>query len=84
MVAAERRALAAPAGCRVPWHNPDTGHRGDVTVVRHGRDSRTGEYCREYQTKVTVGGRSEDAYGLACRQPDGSWKIVRQSGAPLG
>lgn len=28
---------------------------------------------REYQMKVTVGGRQVDAYGTACLQPDGSW-----------
>jgi len=28
---------------------------------------------REYQTTVIVGGRSVDAYGTACLQPDGSW-----------
>jgi len=25
---------------------------------------------------VIVGGQEEQAYGTACRQPDGSWKIV--------
>ncbi len=35
-----------------------------------------GRYCREYQTVVTIGGRAEQAYGTACRQPDGSWQIV--------
>lgn len=29
---------------------------------------------REYQTKVVVGGKSVDAYGDACMQPDGSWR----------
>jgi surface antigen len=28
---------------------------------------------REYQTRVTVGGREVEAYGPACLQPDGSW-----------
>ena len=32
-----------------------------------------GEYCREYQTDVEIGGRLERAYGTACLQPDGSW-----------
>ncbi len=32
--------------------------------------------CREFQTQVIVGGRSQPAYGRACYQPDGSWKIV--------
>jgi surface antigen len=44
--------------------------------VRDGTNSRTGAYCREYQTTVTVGGKSEQAYGTSCRQPDGSWQIV--------
>ncbi|MEE8203551.1 MAG: hypothetical protein V3R74_07315, partial [Alphaproteobacteria bacterium] len=33
--------------------------------------------CREYQTTVNVGGQVEQAYGTACRQPDGSWQIVQ-------
>jgi surface antigen len=34
-----------------------------------------GRYCREYQTVATVGGRRQQAYGTACRQPDGSWQM---------
>lgn len=33
-------------------------------------------YCREYTRTVTIGNRQEVAYGTACYQPDGSWKIV--------
>jgi surface antigen len=35
-----------------------------------------GAYCREFQQTVSIGGREERAYGTACRQPDGSWKVV--------
>jgi surface antigen len=35
-----------------------------------------GHYCREYQTTVVIGGRTERAYGTACRQPDGQWQKV--------
>lgn len=40
---------------------------------------RTGDgaYCREYQTVATIGGRQEQAYGIACRQPDGTWQLAR-------
>ncbi|MEQ8815186.1 MAG: glycine zipper 2TM domain-containing protein [Thalassobaculum sp.] len=38
----------------------------------------SGTYCREYTTRARVGGRTQEAYGTACRQPDGSWRIVRQ------
>jgi len=35
-----------------------------------------GQYCREYQTKVQIGGQVQEGYGTACRQPDGSWKEI--------
>lgn len=57
------------------WTNPDSGHSGTVTPTRTFQES-SGEYCREYQQQITVGGKTETAYGTACRQPDGSWKIV--------
>ncbi len=58
------------------WRNPDTGHYGDVTPVKTYR-SREGRYCREYTQTVSIGGEPQEAYGRACRQPDGSWKIVK-------
>ena len=27
------------------------------------------------KNNVTIGGKDEKAYGTACRQPDGSWKV---------
>ena len=57
------------------WRNPDSGHSGTVTPVKTYRTS-AGQYCREYQQTVNIGGRTEQAYGTACRQPDGSWKVV--------
>lgn len=58
------------------WQNPDTGHAGSMTPTNTYQTSQ-GQYCREYQQTVTVGGQTEQAYGTACRQPDGSWKVVR-------
>jgi surface antigen len=78
-LAAERAAQDSfehsPSGKTVIWNNPDTGHSGSVTPTRTYQQS-SGEYCREYQQTVTVGGKTRDAYGTACRQPDGTWKIV--------
>lgn len=34
------------------------------------------EYCREYTRTVYIGARTQEAYGTACLQPDGSWMIV--------
>lgn len=76
MARAEDRAHSAPVGETVRWNNPDSGHSGTVTPVRDGYSEKTGAYCREYQTTVTVGGEQQKAYGTACQQPDGSWKVV--------
>ena len=72
---AYNQAATAPIGQTIAWDNPDTGNYGSVTPIREGTKTATGEYCREFQQTVVSGGRQEDAYGVACRQPDGSWKI---------
>ena len=33
-------------------------------------------YCREYTKKILVDGKEEQAYGTACLQDDGSWRIM--------
>jgi surface antigen len=73
---AYEQAQAVPINRTIDWKNPDNGHYGTVTPVREGTSS-AGEYCREFQQTVTIGGRQERAYGVACQQPDGSWKIVQ-------
>jgi surface antigen len=73
--AANRALETAPSGRSVAWRNPDSGHAGTVTPVRTYQ-APGGTYCREYQTAVTIEGRQERGYGTACRQPDGTWKIV--------
>lgn len=40
--------------------------------------SATSDYCREYISRVRVGDAPAPAYGTACYQPDGSWKIGRE------
>jgi surface antigen len=71
---AQQRALeSAPTGQPVAWTNPDSGHSGTVTPTRTYQSS--GTYCREFQNNVVIGGKSEPAWGTACRQPDGSWKV---------
>lgn len=66
----------APSGQAVAWHNPDSGHSGTITPTRT-YETAPGSYCREYQQTVTVGGQQSQAYGTACRQPDGSWKVTQ-------
>jgi surface antigen len=66
-----------PTGQPSQWVNPDTGSTVIVTPTKTYQEPN-GQYCREYQTDVTVGGERQKAYGTACRQPDGSWKIMTQ------
>lgn len=66
-------ATTAPVGSTIAWN--DANASGAVSVLRDGHSS-DGLYCREFLHTVTIGGRSQQAYGTACRQPDGSWRIV--------
>lgn len=63
------------------WANPDAGRSGTVVPVRTYSDA-AGRPCREFVTTVTIGGRQERAFGTACRQPDGVWRIVAGQAAP--
>lgn len=63
------------SGRPVQWRNPQSGNYGSIQP-QSGYTANNGSYCREYTQTINVGGRSERAYGTACRQPDGSWQIV--------
>lgn len=72
-----RQALEfSPTGKSVGWNNPDSGHSGSVTPTRTYKNSDN-QYCREYTQEVIIGGERQKAYGKACRQADGNWKIVK-------
>lgn len=73
--AAQKALESAPTGKPVAWRNPDSGHAGSVTPVKTYQVAN-GNYCREYESSVTIDGKQEKAFGKACRQPDGSWQII--------
>lgn len=73
---AQRALETGQSGEEFPWRNPETGHAGMVKPSDYYQTSQ-GQYCREYTQRIMVGGRAEEAYGQACRQPDGSWKIIQ-------
>ena len=70
------------SGQQYDWRNPDNDHYGYV-VPQRAYQTSSGP-CREFTTRVYVGGRSEEAYGTACRQPDGSWRIAENAPGPRG
>jgi hypothetical protein len=75
--AAQVAATTAPIGERIIWR--DGGATGAVTATREGH-STSGRYCREFLQEVSIGNRKEQAYGTACRQPDGSWEVISVAG----
>ena len=64
-----------PSGKSTDWYNPDTGNGGWV-APEPAYKNQAGQYCREFQQQVTIAGKQQEAYGRACRKPDGSWEIV--------
>ncbi len=66
-------ATRARAGETITWN--DGPQSGSVTVLRTGT-APNGQPCREFSQAVTIGGQSETAYGIACRQQDGAWRIA--------
>lgn len=78
-LAMERTAQTAlehnRSGTAETWNNPDSGNSGTITPTRTYQTA-SGQYCREYQQTVTIDGQPQRAYGKACREPDGSWRIV--------
>jgi surface antigen len=72
---AQKALETAPAGQSMPWQNPQSGNSGSITPSTPYQQA-DGTYCREFTQTINVGGQSKNAYGTACRQSDGSWKIV--------
>ena len=60
-------------GVATSWRNPDTGYQYHVVPKRTYEVNNAP--CREYVVNATIGGKTEQIYGTACRQADGSWKV---------
>jgi surface antigen len=65
----------APDRETIVWRDSRRDAEYRVTPVRTTKTA-SGEYCREYTAKATVGGKPITRHGTACRQPDGSWKLI--------
>ena len=73
---ASQRALeTGQPGQTMPWNNPSSSAQGTITPQNYYQIA-DGSYCREYSQTISVGGTTQQGYGTACRQPDGSWKII--------
>ena len=64
---------ALDAGERRPWR----GKSGAFGYVEPGPGAETAQgYCRPYAQTIYIGGRPQRGHGLACRQPDGVWRMA--------
>lgn len=60
-------------GVETRWKNPDTGYQYRVVPTRTYEEQEGP--CREYSVEASIGGKTEQMYGTACRQADGSWQV---------
>jgi surface antigen len=65
----------ARTGVSEEWVNPDSGAGYKVTPTRT-YESDYGTPCREFIMDSKISGKSEQVYGTACRQNDGSWRMT--------
>ena len=63
-----------PSGTQTAWANPDSGNSGSYTPT--STETENGKDCRDFESEVTVGGKTEVSKGRACRGEDGTWRIV--------
>ncbi|AWU93462.1 RT0821/Lpp0805 family surface protein [Azospirillum ramasamyi] len=70
---AEERAVANNQ--TITWNNPQSGNRGTIQPVRTYQGSG-GQTCRDYNHTVVIDGQTQVARGSACRQADGSWRLM--------
>ncbi|MGD8326100.1 MAG: RT0821/Lpp0805 family surface protein [Sphingomonadales bacterium] len=65
----------SPSGSTSRWENPDSGNSGTITPQDSFQNAQ-GQECREFHQSVSADGQTETGYGTACKQADGSWKVV--------
>lgn len=77
---AQLNSLQGSLNQRVSWdglnYGSRTGYRGEFVTLREGRHLRSGLLCREYESVIIQGPRTEVTRGTACRRQNGSWSEV--------
>jgi surface antigen len=74
--AATNRVL--DTGQTTSWANAETGAKGTVSAQPTFKNSAN-EVCRDFSSSATVSdGTSGTGQGTACKQADGTWRIVKQ------
>jgi hypothetical protein len=66
--------LTNSGSAAIPPHHAPAGQW--APPVSGGPAASHARYCREFSRNAHIHGRQQEIYGLACRQPDGSWEVV--------
>jgi hypothetical protein len=67
----------APAPAYRPSYQPGAYQPAAVPAVDpYAAAQYSQAHCREYSGTISVDGTARAAYGTACLQPDGTWRIV--------
>lgn len=67
----------APAQGYVPPPPPTTYQQGgQPQPAPAAHDAFDTSYCREYSTTTVIDGAEQKSHGTACRQADGTWRIL--------
>lgn len=68
----------AVSGSEVSFGGPDSPTDIRVTPIRTYR-STSNHWCREFEERVTIGGRIEFRTAVACRDTDGTWRRTQST-----
>lgn len=60
------------------WRHPATGLNGS-TIPTRIYQIESGQLCRDYMATVRLDSIQQQAYGTACRQANGIWKIASEN-----
>jgi len=60
----------------VPWRNPQTGARGNITPLANSY-SEAGMACRDFLASYMHGEAQDWLEGTACRTASGNWQVKR-------
>ncbi len=79
---AHRHALEGRVNEHYRWDGSSrgsrSGARGEIIVLREGRERRQSLLCREYESVINIGRKKEVTRGVACQRRDGSWYEVKE------
>ncbi len=71
----------AANGNSLGWVNQRTGVVGTFTDTA-ARPNASGRECRDYSFTAQIAGSQQEIFGVACREPDGSWQEASESFEP--